>query len=68
VERGDLGLRAEGVAWADRDAVALGLLETLDRVLRARPGALPTADHVGAGFAVTVPDDDGGGRKRLGFT
>lgn len=68
VERGDLGLRAEGVAWADRDAVAAGLLETLDRVLRAKPQALPTADTVPSGYAVHVPEPwEGGARRVPGF-
>lgn len=67
VGRGDVSFEAAGVAWDDGALVARGLLDMLDLVLRADPGAAPRVDTVHAGHAVPVTDDDGGGRRRLGF-
>lgn len=76
VERGALALRAEGVAWGDRERIARALLDTLRAALDARPEAAPSVDCVPGGFAVYVPEpwEEGGSRpapppvpRRVGF-
>lgn len=65
---GGLVVQATGFGWDELDAVLGRLARALDGALAAHPVLRDRVSHVPGGSIGYVEDDDGGSRRRVGFT